>query len=28
VVLQEGEETFRVPYDSIEKARLSPEFDN
>jgi ribosome maturation factor RimP len=28
VVLQDGEETFRIPYDSIEKARLSPEFDN
>lgn len=28
VVLQEGEATFRVPFDAIEKARLAPEFDN
>jgi ribosome maturation factor RimP len=28
VVLKDGEETFRIPYESIEKARLSPEFDN
>ncbi len=27
VLLTEDDHTFRVPYDLIEKARLSPEFD-
>jgi ribosome maturation factor RimP len=27
VVLQDGEATLRIPYESIEKARLAPEFD-
>lgn len=27
VLLQDGEATFRIPYESIEKARLAPEFD-
>lgn len=28
VVLQDGDATFRIPFESIEKARLAPEFDN
>lgn len=28
VLLQDGETTFRIPYESIEKARLAPEFGN
>ncbi len=27
VILAEAEETFRIPFDLIDKARLSPEFD-
>jgi ribosome maturation factor RimP len=28
VLLQEGDETLQIPFDSIEKARLVPEFDS
>lgn len=28
VVLQDGEATFRIPFESIDKARLVPDFDN